>query len=317
MVHLDHWREPGRRFFLVALSRMGTRDGCCTGTATAECEPAAAGHRGRTCHGRDGGIIGAALLLDDRGVPRLLPLCLSSGPRWSLPGGGIAPRNPVTLALATRPMVFLGLVSYSWYLWHWPILALARAYTLEDTGLARNLALAAVSLALAYASYRFVENPIRFNRPGPFRRTETTLLAGLVISIAMCVPAGALGLWARYSAINNPRYARLVAATNDRPPLRSACHQNPPFLGLAPPGKCTAGDRSRPVTIELWGDSHADHLSPLLQAFADSPPSTAVLVRSFTGCTPDAAARAGPGQTRLSLPGLQRCCVPRDCGIAR
>lgn len=234
-------------------------------------------------------IVLAVVALDaDMAFPGYLAAVPVLGTALVVVGGHLAANNPVQRVLSTRPMVFIGLLSYSWYLWHWPLLALTRAYLLEEPDLARDLGVVGLSLIIAYVSYRLVENPVRFRRPGPFRRTETTLAAGLVISLAMCLPAGALGAWAKFIGSKRVEYGPLVAARSDRPPLRPKCHQTAPFLGLAPLGDCTTGtgEGERSPALVLWGDSHADHLSPLMQAFSAASPSVPVLVRSFTGCPP-------------------------------
>lgn len=63
--------------------------------------------------------------------------------------------------LSSRPFVFLGLVSYSWYLWHWPLLSFARIACDHPIPKLDACALAAISLFLAWCSYRFVEQPFR------------------------------------------------------------------------------------------------------------------------------------------------------------
>ncbi|TWT34627.1 acyltransferase family protein [Blastopirellula retiformator] len=68
-------------------------------------------------------------------------------------------------AMATRPLVFVGLISYSLYLWHWPLFAFYR-YWLGDPGIVVAVAVLAASFALAVLSWRFVETPIRQLKPG-------------------------------------------------------------------------------------------------------------------------------------------------------
>jgi peptidoglycan/LPS O-acetylase OafA/YrhL len=63
--------------------------------------------------------------------------------------------------LATRPMRFIGLVSYSWYLWHWPPLVLARHALGREPKPVEYAVLVLVSFALACASWRFIETPFR------------------------------------------------------------------------------------------------------------------------------------------------------------
>jgi len=236
-------------------------------------------------------VLAVVALSADMRFPGYLAALPVFGTALIVIGGHLAPTNPVQNGLSTRPMVFIGLLSYSWYLWHWPLLALTRAHQLEEANLSRDLIVAALSLLLAYASYRLVENPIRFGRPGPFGRTETTLVAGVAISLIMCFPAGALGAWAKFVGSRKVEFQPLVAARNDRPPLRSKCHQNPPFVGLGPAESCVTGEGDIPPAIVLWGDSHADHLSPLMQELSALAPETRVLARSFTGCPPMAGLR--------------------------
>ena len=232
-------------------------------------------------------VVASIVALDDSmAFPGGLATLPVAGTCLLIVAGIVAPGNRVTNALSVRPLVWLGLLSYSWYLWHWPLLALARAVDLGQPSHSRDAVVAVASLLPAYLSYRFVEAHIRFRRPGPFDRPETTLAAGVAISIILCAMAGGLGLWARHAAGAKPEFARLTAAIADRPPLRSRCHQNPPFAGLAEARECTAGEQGAPVRLLLWGDSHADHLSPMMQAFAAVSPQTPVRVRSFSGCTP-------------------------------
>ena len=230
-------------------------------------------------------VLAAVMLHEDMDLPGFLAAIPVAGAGLVILGGHLAERNPVQSVLSTRPMVMIGLLSYSWYLWHWPLLALARSYELDSRATVRDLAIAGLSLAVAWLSYRFVENPIRFGRPGPFRRDSATLVAGLVITLVIGVSAGLLELWARH-AERDPQYAPLTAAKEDRPPLRATCHQHDPFEGLAPVAQCRAGSPGRTPSLLLWGDSHADHLSPLMQAFAASSPATPTLSRSFSACPP-------------------------------
>lgn len=63
--------------------------------------------------------------------------------------------------LSVRPLVFLGLISYSWYLWHWPILAFVRYLSLEPPSPLVRFVCLFVGLALAVVSWKFVEQPFR------------------------------------------------------------------------------------------------------------------------------------------------------------
>jgi len=89
--------------------------------------------------------------------------------------------------LAVSPMRAIGRISYSWYLWHWPVLVLAPALLGHPLGLAGRLAAALVSGGLAVLTLRFIENPLRF--AAPIRRSALASLAlgGVATAVAACV----------------------------------------------------------------------------------------------------------------------------------
>ena len=70
-------------------------------------------------------------------------------------------KDPVTRFLSSKPVVFLGLISYSFYLWHQPIFAFARLRSLEALSLNEKVFCLLLTFALAYLSWRFVEQPFR------------------------------------------------------------------------------------------------------------------------------------------------------------
>ena len=91
----------------------------------------------------------------------------------------------VSAALATRPMVLVGDISYSWYLWHWPVIVFA---ALLFPGQRTILLLAAVaSLIPALVSYRFVEQPLRIWLPSTRPRSTALVATTLAIPLAACL----------------------------------------------------------------------------------------------------------------------------------
>jgi peptidoglycan/LPS O-acetylase OafA/YrhL len=91
--------------------------------------------------------------------------------------------------LKLRPMQWLGRISYSLYLWHWPLLLMALWAIAPVTGHAMVLGAAAIvlSIALAALTLRFVENPLRFApqiRNSPFR---SLAVGGIATAVAVCV----------------------------------------------------------------------------------------------------------------------------------
>jgi peptidoglycan/LPS O-acetylase OafA/YrhL len=88
--------------------------------------------------------------------------------------------------LAVAPMRAIGRISYSWYLWHWPVLLLAPPLLGHPLGLAGRLATVLISGGLAVLTLRFIEDPLRF--AAPIRRSALASLAlgGAATAVAVC-----------------------------------------------------------------------------------------------------------------------------------
>lgn len=188
-------------------------------------------------------------------------------------------------SLSLRWILFTGLISYSLYLWHWPILVLSR--------IALNRPLlpweAFVALAAAYAlgalSLRFVEKPFRGKGTIPLSRRSV-----LVASASVCIMTGAIGLtlWATHGfrAYASPSVQIADAAIRSVNPRRSACHSADGVNQLNDPSRCIGGNSSKGnYSVLLWGDSHADHLMPGMEDLGRLH-GFAVRQATVSGCTP-------------------------------
>ena len=119
------------------------------------------------------------------GVAALLPtlgaaLVIGAGCATSAQGAGRV------LGLST--MRAIGRISYSWYLWHWPVLVLTPLLIGHPLGLAARLAAALISCGLAILTLRFIENPLRF--AAPVRRSSGRSLAVGAAATAVAVGVG-------------------------------------------------------------------------------------------------------------------------------
>ncbi|OQZ89028.1 acyltransferase [Mycobacterium alsense] len=119
------------------------------------------------------------------GLAALLPVL---GAALVIGAGCAAPSQGCGRALAVRPMRAMGRVSYSWYLWHWPVVVLAAPLLGHPLGLAGRLAAVLVSGGLAALTLRFIENPLRF--AAPIRRSALASLALGGAATAMAVAVG-------------------------------------------------------------------------------------------------------------------------------
>lgn len=116
------------------------------------------------------------------------------------------PGDPVTKLLSTRALVFIGKLSYSIYLWHFPIFAFGRLSNIDGISIVDQLSWLVATLALSIAGYYLVERPFRFRIP--------TRAFALMISIAVGAIAVFGGL-SRYSNVfTNDRLAHLDVLYN-------------------------------------------------------------------------------------------------------
>jgi peptidoglycan/LPS O-acetylase OafA/YrhL len=180
--------------------------------------------------------------------------------------------------LSWWPIQALGRVSYSWYLWHWPVLLLGA--TLLNTANGWNLLLLVViSLLLAGASYRYFETPIRHNRE-LLTKPGRAVLAGLAVMIVAELSLQGWKAEAK-SFARSPAFARFIAAGNDKPIVyRMSCWGS---SRSAKAKVCAFGDPHATHTAVLMGDSKALHWFPAYRPIFDKP-GWRLLTITKSGC---------------------------------
>lgn len=169
------------------------------------------------------------------------------------------PNASVSTVLATRPAVWIGKLSYGWYLWHWPVIVFAEILWPSTTW---ALPVAAVaSLLPTWLSYRFVESPLRRNM-GLLRSRRNYLTAAcLAIPIASCL---ALGLSAK-RAQELPIVANVLGQVAPHADVVRSCNS---LSSLTDNIDCSWRSASPARgTIVLVGDSNAGQFTePVAQA---------------------------------------------------
>jgi peptidoglycan/LPS O-acetylase OafA/YrhL len=161
--------------------------------------------------------------------------------------------------LELAPVRYVGLVSYSLYLWHWPLLVLRRVSSFDAPTLTDNLLLCALAFVLAALSYHLIEMPIRKAQAPKYRAVGLGVLACL--TLAGCAAA------AEASVPPNP-------LAGSRPEIARECYQTHADTPGLPPTSCGTGP------VVLWGDSHAQAWLPYARKFGK------VRLLSRTGCPP-------------------------------
>ncbi|KQY49814.1 acyltransferase family protein [Lysobacter sp. Root494] len=111
------------------------------------------------------GILAAALFLsDDTAYPGYAALLPTVATLLAIQAGAAFPHFLATRWLGARPVQYLGDISYSLYLWHWPLIVFAKHYYGDRIGILQGIVIALAAVALAGLSKRFVEDTLR--KPG-------------------------------------------------------------------------------------------------------------------------------------------------------
>ncbi|SPF79011.1 O-acetyltransferase OatA [Aliiroseovarius pelagivivens] len=189
----------------------------------------------------------------------------------------------VAALLSAKPIVGIGLISYSAYLWHQPLFAFARIRSLTEPSLGLMLGLAALSLILAAFSWRYVEQPFR---AGPSTRLKTqsgvfaTSIAGLVLIAGIGVLGHVnKGLPDRFS----PKARAVLKLNTDQ--IDRTCHFDEKKPWHVPKPDCHFTTPAASGSVLLLGDSHVAAISgPVVAALNAS--GRDVYVGSYGGCIP-------------------------------
>ncbi len=200
-------------------------------------------------------LLAAALLLIDSGdaFPGAWALLPTLGAALLIQAGPAAWPNQALLAW--RPMVWIGLISYPLYLWHWPLLTYARIIEGETPAAALRWALLVLSFALAWLTWRYIERPLRART-----RSRAVIwglcLALVVVGVAGFVVKSAHGYRHRLAGMMNGDPTTMVIGA-DRGRLLPGC-------GI-PQGReqglnyCVRS-REAPIRYAVVGDSKAEAL---------------------------------------------------------
>jgi peptidoglycan/LPS O-acetylase OafA/YrhL len=204
--------------------------------------------------------------------------------------------DPVARLLSLPPLTFVGRISYSLYLWHWPLLVFAEKYISPvKLSPAARLGVLAVAFAAAYASWRWVEQPFRVHhQPSARQPVFITAVAGAVIfSVAGSLVVASDGWASRFPGMESVSLERQTLASADPDWERFDEHRC--FVAQAADWKGSACFLSRQAQTNalLWGDSFA--AAHAYGLFHSAHPNMNVLQYTSPQCPPifgyDAASR--------------------------
>ena len=172
-------------------------------------------------------------------------------------------------------MVYVGLISYSLYLWHWPLIVLTR-YAMGMEPITPYIpVLFAASLALGSLSYHFIEQPFRRG----VRVTRKFVFSSSAVFTSVLAMASVIGLMrGGFEARFSPEVVKLDMARSPQIPFVN-CDDKPASAG------CTLGRDNGTPTVLLWGDSHLLAWAPALNASFARLGTQAMFVPSYA-CPP-------------------------------
>jgi len=180
---------------------------------------------------------------------------------------GIGGETFIGKILSLRPIVFIGLISYSLYLWHWPILVYTKYYYIKElTNVEKTIMLGAIFL-LSILSWQYIEKPFR-EKKLLARRNDLFKAVSATSAMIVCIGFGVVlmdGLPNRY--INDPAHENTVhddewthwASCED---VKSKINNNRKL--------CNLGIGSTQASFIFWGDSHARALASAVDSSAKS-----------------------------------------------
>ncbi|MDB5243536.1 MAG: acetyltransferase [Spirosoma sp.] len=187
-------------------------------------------------------------------------------------------------ALSAKPLVLIGLISYSLYLWHWPLIAYTN-YMGVQINLVFGTMICSASMILAWLSWNFVEIP--FRRSGalltfPVTALKRYMLPFFVLALLSFAVIGNGGLPSRF----DPRvveYEKIIGTAPEK--LYEKCHSSTFFYQREPHPSCLLGSASKPVDSIFIGDSYANHFTGMVDLLAKQDDLT-VMHYTMDGCLP-------------------------------
>lgn len=231
------------------------------------------------------GIVAAGLLLDTTtpfpGVAALVPtvgaaFVIAAGLRGPAAGTPRTGGMPIHIRLLSLPpMRWVGRISYSLYLWHWPILVIPAAALEDALALPIRLVLAGVAVVVAALSQRFIEEPIRRGLFVGFRPRRTLALAGVVtvVAAALSLSLAPGGLLAAPSTVPGSASVDQQTIASDIAQALGSPKASPSSRGSRSPATSAAPSTVSPPPASTGPTPVPANLTPALAwARGDLPP---------------------------------------------
>lgn len=168
--------------------------------------------------------------------------------------------------LGMRPFVFIGLISYSLYLWHWPLIVFTKYYMIFPLNQMQEAMVVLAALIVATLSWRYVETPFRKGNDHALTRNRRRIFAasGTAMSAAILIGLVTIAMQGWPQRMMDSQALQIVAEAGIGMELVKPCMNSRKDKNFKKPKDCTFGQGKAQPDIVLWGDSHAGALLPAL-----------------------------------------------------
>lgn len=163
--------------------------------------------------------------------------------------------------LSTRPIVFIGLISYSLYLWHWPLFAFSNYWALQPRHILSSLAFVGISGILAILTWRYIETPFRQHN---YFKSMSTSAFGLISVIAVAIFSLIIALESGFPSRFSREAIEYANSSQDRLGIYELSSSEVRDNALIRIG---VSNPLAPITLLLWGDSHAMAAAPAFDLY--------------------------------------------------
>ena len=171
--------------------------------------------------------------------------------------------------LSNKIVRYIGLISFSLYLWHWSIIAFAKNIVLGEFSLGLQISMLLLTFALSALSYRFVEEPFRRDK----KLKEFLQIKNGLIALAILA----------FSSLFLFLFLKLYFPDTRLKHKDVNCFKTEMTMNSIK--ECSFGDMESNRTFVLYGDSHASALYPMFEKFAEENKMRGVYI-SLSGCAP-------------------------------
>lgn len=216
-------------------------------------------------------LLTASLLLlsEDSVFPGVLVLPPTVGTAMIILGGSIQ-FSAVSRMLSLRALTWIGAISYSAYLWHWPLLAFFR-YGYGEPGVMAGASLFLLTIMLAWLTYRYVEQPARHFSASNWRPIFSSFFLSSILLLTVSVSLVYFDRWA--PAIFSREYLKALATVQarDQPTTQFdyVCQRKKLSDVDILDQRCAIGTGAAPAArVLLIGDSNAAHYVGVIGTFA-------------------------------------------------